>query len=128
VAVPDPDPAVETRTICASLLADLPATVLDGERRKVSPGGLSAAWGSPAIILRCGVDRPAGLTAASECFEVNRVGWFSEQADGGYLFTTIGRSAFVELAVPTDYVPEVNALVDVAATVTAHDPLQQPCV
>ncbi len=28
---------------------------------------------------------------------------------------------------PTAYAPEANALVDVAAAVSAHDPVQQPC-
>lgn len=128
MAIPDPDPPAAVRTVCSALLADLPTLVLDGERRQVAPGGLSAAWGSPAITLRCGVDRPAALTPSSQCFEVNGVGWFAEAADGGYLFTTIGRTAYVELAVPSDYAPEANALVDVAATVSAHDPLQTPCV
>jgi hypothetical protein len=109
-------------------MEDLPTTVLDQSRRNVEPGRLSAAWGKPTIVLRCGVPKPAALTNASECIEVNDVGWFREPARGGFLFTTIGRSAFVELAVPTAYAPETNALVDVAATVAAHDPVHTPCV
>ncbi len=128
VAVTDANPSPEVRAVCTALLADLPATVLDGKRRTVEPGALSAAWGKPAITLRCGVDKPPTLEPSSQCVEVNGVGWFAEQAPGGYLFTTIGRTAFVELAVPSDYAPEANALVDVAAAVTAHDPQQTPCV
>ena len=127
VAVPDPTPDGTTTPVCAALMADLPGTVLDQNRRTVKPGMLSAAWGKPPIVLRCGVPKPVALTAASECFEVNGVGWFREPASGGYLFTTIGRPVFVELAVPTAYAPESNALVDVAATVSAHDPVQTPC-
>lgn len=111
-----------------NLMAALPSTVLDQERREVQPGRFSAAWGDPAITLRCGGTKPPTLNEASECFEVNRVGWFAEQADGGYLFTTIGRSAFVEMGVPSEYAPEANALVDVAAPITAQIPLQTPCV
>ena len=127
VAVPDPAPDPTTAPVCAALMADLPTTVLDQSRRKVKPGVLSAAWGKPPIVLRCGVPKPAALTAASECLEVNGVGWFREAASGGDLFTTIGRPVFIELAVPTAYAPEPNALVDVAATVAAHDPVQTPC-
>jgi hypothetical protein len=108
-------------------MPNLPDTVLDGKRRKVSPGRFIAAWGSPAISLRCGVDKPAGLTAASACFEVNGVGWYAEQAAAGYLFTTIGRIAYVEVGVPSRYAPEANALVDLAVVVSAHDPLLEPC-
>ena len=59
-------------------------------RRRVGPAGRS----------RCGagVQQPPGLSHGSECFEVNGVGWFAEEAEGGYLFTTIGRPAFVEVA------------------------------
>ena len=32
-----------------------------------------------------------------------------------HLFTTIGRTAYVEVGVPTHYTPEANALVDLAA-------------
>jgi hypothetical protein len=116
-----------TAQICTALMPNLPGDVLDGKRRKVTPGRFVAAWGNPPISLRCGVDKPPGLTAASECLEVNGVGWYAEQAATGYLFTTIGRTAYVEVGVPSHYRPEANALVDLAAVVSAHDPLTQPC-
>ena len=108
-------------------MAGLPATVVDQPRRTVEPGALSAAWGSPTITLQCGVEKPPRLGDASECFKVNRVGWFAEEAEGGYLFTTIGRPVYVEVGVPTEYAPEANALVDVAAAVQTI-PVDQPCV
>ena len=73
------------------------------------------------------MDKPPGLGDASECFEVNGVGWFAEEADGGFLFTTIGRSAYVQLGVPAAYAPEANALVDVAEAVKKV-PSERPCV
>jgi hypothetical protein len=109
-------------------MGDLPAIVLDSKRRTVEPGRFTAAWGDPAITLRCGVDKPPKLTAASPCYEVNGVGWFAEEASGGYLFTTIGRATFIEVGVPSRYAPEANALVDLAATVSAHDRLLKPCL
>jgi hypothetical protein len=121
--VPDPTAAA----ICSALMGALPAHILDQSRRRATPGVYAAAWGRPPITVRCGVTKPPGLTAASECLEVNGVGWYVEPASGGTLFTTIGRPAFVEVAVPTAYAPEVNALVDVASAVSAHDPLRQPC-
>ena len=128
VSVPDPAPSGRSEQVCTALMADLPVTVLDGQRRKVEPGRRSAAWGDPAITLRCGVEKPPKLTAASPCYEVNGVGWFAEEASGGYLFTTIGRTTFVEVGVPSEYAPEANALVDLAATVSRHDPLLKPCL
>ena len=127
VAVPDPTPTGAAAQICPGVLADLPDQVLDQDRRRVDPGRFSAAWGKPAIVLRCGVTAPPGLTATSECLEVNGVGWFTEPAQGGIIFTTIGRPALVELSVPAHYAPEPGALVDVAEAVAAHDPVSAPC-
>ncbi len=127
VAVPDPAPEPRDRPVCAALLAALPERVLDQAQRKVRPAGFSAAWGDPPVVLRCGVPQPAGLTASSECIEVNDVGWFDEPGAGGRIYTTIGRAVFVEVTVPSAYAPEVNGLVDVAAAVSAHDPLITPC-
>ena len=113
--------------VSETVLADLPRKVLEQSRRRATPGRLGAAWGRPAITLRCGVPKPPGLKPTSACFEVNGVGWFAEEATGGYLFTTIGRPAFVEMAVPSKYAPEAGALVDVARAISAHDPVRQPC-
>jgi hypothetical protein len=126
--VPDPSPSGEASQACTALLGDLPDKVLNGERRQVEPGRFSAAWGDPPITLRCGVEKPPGLTSTSSCFEVNGVGWFAEEVSGGYLFTTIGRTTYVEVAVPSDYAPEANALVDLADAVNAHDPAIKPCI
>ena len=127
MTITDPEPSAAVAAQCAAVMAALPATVLDQQRRTVEPGVLSAAWGDPTITLKCGVDKPPGLGPESECFEVNGVGWFAEEAEGGYLFTTIGRAAFVQMGVPTDYAPEANALVDVAAAVQKL-PVEQACV
>lgn len=127
VPVADPSPEPEARQICASVLAALPSTNLDQQRREVSPGELSVGWGDPVITLRCGVPKPAAMTRQSECLEVNGVGWLPETGEGGMLFTTHGRAALIEVGVPAAYAPEVNALVDVAAAISANDPLDKPC-
>jgi hypothetical protein len=125
VTEPQPDPAGRAR--CTALLAALPDQVLQSTRRPTEPGVWTRAWGDPPITLRCGVSAPPGLSPTSECLEVNGVGWFSEDAEGGVLFTTIGRAVFVEVGVPHQYAPEVSPLADLAAAVSAHDPLLQPC-
>ena len=78
VAIPEPTPDEAGRAVCTALVAALPDLVLDAERRRADPGLLTAAWGEPPITLRCGVAAPPGLTASSECLEVNGVGWFAE--------------------------------------------------
>jgi hypothetical protein len=79
-------------------------------------------------VLRCGVPPPSGLTAVSQCTEVDGVGWFAQQRAGDIRFTTIGRSVNVELTVPNDYRPQADALVDVAAAIKATTTSVRPCV
>lgn len=127
VAVPEPSPDAVGRRVCADVMANIPATVLEGTRRTTTKPELTAAWGDPPITLRCGVPAPPGLTASSECLEVDGVGWYAEPAEGGMLYTTIGRAVFVEVGVPTRYAPEAGALVDLAAVVKDRNPTRQPC-
>jgi hypothetical protein len=65
--------------------------------------------------------------AQSQCFEVNGVGWFAKQVQNGFIFTTIGRSLYFEVAVPSKYAPEANALTDVSDAVQRHNKLVTPC-
>jgi hypothetical protein len=127
VVVEEPTPDPQAAQICGAVMAALPGEVLDQGRRTVEPGVLTAAWGRPAIVLRCGVAAPPTLTQESECLEVNGVGWFDEDAQNGKIFTTIGRPAYVELSVPEEYAPESGALADLADAVSAHDPVTTPC-
>ena len=127
VALPEPQPDEAGRETCTALVAALPDQVLQSTRRPTEPGVLTAAWGDPPITLRCGVPTPPALTPSSECLEVDGVGWFAEDGEGGVLFTTVGRAVAVEVGVPADYAPEVEPLVDLADAVSAHDPVVRPC-
>jgi hypothetical protein len=129
VPVAVPSPAPEVATACAALVDAVPDKVLTASRRNTTPASeLTAAWGDPPIELACGVSPPAGMaTAQSQCFEVNGVGWYAEQAQNGYVFTTIGRKLYVELSVPDDYAPEANALTDLSDAVSKHNQLVTPC-
>ena len=112
---------------CDALYADLPNSVAAQTRRDVEDT-VAAVWGDPQIILRCGVEEPAGLTPSSRCDDVDGVGWFTEDTADGFLFTTIGRQFFISIEVPKDYEPPADALVDLAASVKKHDPDVKPCV
>lgn len=116
-------PGTEATATCSRLLDALPDTVDDQSRRAVTPeDALAAAWGDPAIVLRCGVDRPDAMTPDAQLFEVDGLGWLPEQLTGGYVFTTSGRTVYVEVTVPDDYAPEVNAVVDLGGVVAATVP------
>ncbi|MFD1826422.1 DUF3515 domain-containing protein [Mumia zhuanghuii] len=129
VAVDPPDPTPEdVASLCADLLDGAPGSVAGQEAVRVAPAGSGRAWGSPAIVMRCGVDKPAGLESTSRCDVVDDVGWFTQEDADVYVFTTIGRRAYIEVTVPREHEPPSDALSDLAALVAEHDPVVTPCV
>ncbi|MEU5310061.1 DUF3515 domain-containing protein [Streptomyces sp. NPDC021562] len=101
-AVPRPGAAVVK--LCDRLDRVLPTKVDKLGRRDPEPASpLTAGWGGdPAIILRCGVPRPAKMAdPEADGVEVNGVGWLLEQqADASFRFTTTLRKAYVEVTIP----------------------------
>ncbi|WP_326781386.1 DUF3515 domain-containing protein [Streptomyces longwoodensis] len=108
-----PRPGARAAALCRTLDGVLPATVDDESREDPEPASqLTAGWGNPAIILRCGVPRPPkmvdpsvsqGLDPDAVAGGVDGVDWLMEKADGGvYRFTTASRLAYVEVTVPAD--------------------------
>ncbi len=101
--------------LCARMEPALPAKVDDAERRETSPKtDRTAAWGDPAVVLRCGVDRPQALTSTAELTTVNGIDWLVETLDGGHRFTTANRAAYIEIVVPAAHDPQIGPLVDLA--------------
>jgi hypothetical protein len=115
VAVPDGRGAG-----CERLHHALPDSLDAGDRRDTEPvSARTAAWGSPPVVLRCGVPRPDGLAADSELIEVNGVSWYLAEPTPPYVFTVVDRDTFVQVRVPRS-VPRDQAtapLVDLAGAV-----------
>lgn len=82
---------------CAQLTGRLPGTVLDRPRQQLAVAG-AAAWGEPAIVLRCGV-APAGPTD-DPCLAVDGVDWVFTEDDDGFRFRSFGRTPAVEVTFP----------------------------
>ena len=126
-----PRPEGDAPAVCRALAGALPDRVEDGARRELAEESpYVAAWGDPAIVLRCGVPRPALLTPGEDSYDptadavvVNEVSWLLEQESDGYRFTTVERTVHVEVRVPGAYAPEVDPLVDLAEAVHTHIPL-----
>jgi CBS domain-containing protein len=132
VEVAAPATADAASASCLALHEALPAKVMDGARRKVSTESAStAAWGDPAIVLRCGVERPPSLRVVDpdkvgsepvDSVEVNGVVWAFAKFDGGVRFTTVYRRVRVEMTVPKKFAEPAAPLVDVADAVTRTNP------
>ncbi len=119
---------------CAALVAALPGRVAGQPQREVDSGdGFGAAWGDPAIELRCGVPRPKGLTRTAACQVANGVGWFvpEEQQTGrpeDITMTTVGRAQYVEVRVPEEYFPPPATMVDLGPAVKRTIRSVRPCL
>jgi hypothetical protein len=123
-----------TERICDELLEALPTTVDGAERRELRPADApAAAWGDPAIVLRCGIARPPGLDEFATCQEADGVGWYvpEKQITGQprpITMTTIGRAVFVQVSLPEEHWPPAAAMVDLAPAVREAVPQLAPCV
>ncbi|GFH35519.1 DUF3515 domain-containing protein [Streptomyces pacificus] len=120
-----PAPPAEEKTLCLALHRALPQAVAGESRRDPAPRSeLTAGWGDAAIVLRCGVPRPAGLgSTQADGVEVNGVGWFSEELEDGVRFTTTYRRTYVEVTLSdrfTDMGPLTELAEPVARTVPSR--------
>ncbi|HEY2765107.1 MAG TPA: DUF3515 domain-containing protein [Pseudonocardiaceae bacterium] len=91
---------------CDRLLAAVPSRLDAGvqgelERRAAAgpaPPG-TAAWGEPAVVLRCGVDRPAALTVTSRLLDVSGVQYLG--LPGG-VWVVVDRPVYVSVTLPEE--------------------------
>ncbi|MDQ6641597.1 MAG: DUF3515 domain-containing protein [Actinomycetota bacterium] len=125
VGVDAPRVDARTRSACLSFTKSLPPRVSDQSRRTVDDAQLGAAWGSPAIVLRCGVGQAKGFTRFSTCQTTNGIDWFVPEGQFGdrpvdVVMTTIGRSPRVEVRVPAAYWPPTAVMVDLTSALKAH--------
>ena len=92
---------------CTRLLTALPEK-LDGgemgalERRQLAapvPAG-AAGWGEPPVVLRCGLDRPAELTATSRLLDISGVQFLEIANPGMSTWVAVDRPVYVVVALP----------------------------
>jgi hypothetical protein len=119
---------------CRALVEALPDKVDGVGRVEADTGaGYGAAWGDPAIELRCGVPVPKDFDAVSGCQTANGVDWYvpESQQTGrpeDIVMTSVGRTVNVEVRVPATYWPPVNTMVDLGAAVRKTLRSVKPCV
>jgi len=120
---------------CQALQRRLPQTLMGQKRRSTTPAsGNTAAWGDPAITLRCGVAEPAAMTPGSPQYDPQQdqsvavesagVCWLTQQqSGGGFRFTTVKQQTYVEVDVPGAYAGQNYPLPALAAPLQRTDPL-----
>jgi len=96
---------------CASLVEKVPVGLPSGKdmlpRREIaSPAPPAAvAWGDARhdpVVLRCGLPRPAELSATSQLRVISDVQWLQLPGSGSSTWVIVDRPVYVALTVPDD--------------------------
>lgn len=116
-------PGGAAQQLCPGLMALLPQELDGAPRRAVdSPSEYVAAWGDPAVTLRCGAPEPVDLTPTSALLTVNGVAWFQQEGVGGVRWTAVGREVYVDVTVPQESAAQEAVLVPMSRIVAASVP------
>ena len=127
----DGDPPAAEQQACVRLVEALPETVGDQPRAEVTGNPLAAAWGDPAVVLRCGVAGPADFTPLSTCQDINGVLWFVPEGQVtdqslDAVVTSMGTLPRVEVTVPAELRPPQGILTDLSDALRGQGLLPDP--
>jgi hypothetical protein len=104
---------------------------LSGEasRRVQSDSPYAYAWGDPAIVLVCGVDRPAGYVAGVSAIQINGVQWYVDTGNPDTtVWTTVDRPVYVQISLPAsvDSAPVTALTKQIAQALPYREPQPGP--
>lgn len=120
----------EADATCPTLMEALPLELAGEPSRRVrSDSPFAYAWGDPAVILVCGVDRPDGFAPDSALYQINGVFWFVDDSDPETtVWTAVDRPVYVELQVPVtiDSGPATVLSTTIADVLPYQDPDPSP--
>jgi hypothetical protein len=100
---PPPEPDAATAAACVKVFAKLPVQLGQLAPRKTeSDSPFVAAWGDPAVVVRCGVAKPSvfGTAEAAQLVEVNSVIWQPDPQRDRTVYTAVDRSVYLDVTVP----------------------------
>jgi hypothetical protein len=120
----------EADASCPALMSTLPLELAGKPSRRVqSDSPYAYAWGDPAVILICGVDRPAGYVAGVSAIQINGVQWYVDTSDPDTtVWTTIDRPVYVQISLPAsvDSAPVTALTPQIAHALPYRDPQPGP--
>lgn len=117
VEVDVPELSGADRDACDAFAADLPGSLAELERVDIDPADApAAAYGDPAVVVRCGVPAPEGFDVTASCETADGVGYFipdEQYVDQGLdlTLTAAGYRPRVEIRIPADYRPNAGPAV-----------------
>lgn len=116
------EPAQSSNSVlCTSIDQRTPVLIGDQLLRETTPQYPgSAAWGDPAIVMRCGVSVPSELTATSQVIDINGITWFPQELTAGTRFTSTNTSTPVEVSIPSGYESAASILVEIGSIIAGN--------
>ncbi|OBG32081.1 MULTISPECIES: DUF3515 domain-containing protein [Mycolicibacter] len=115
---------------CRALLEALPAQLGDYRRAELAapaPQG-AAAWtadDSEAVVLRCGLDRPADFVVGSPIQVVDHVQWFEVREGDRATWYVVDRTVYLALTLPPGSGPTpIQEVSDLIADTVAAVPIR----
>jgi hypothetical protein len=118
--------------LCPGFLAALPQKLGGGDRRRVNAQrAYFLAWGSPPVIVQCGVPRPKGFTVGASTIGIAadpkkpgaQIQWFEADTSTNGVWTAVDRDVYVQVSVP-DGGDATGTLQDVGAAITKTLPVR----
>lgn len=120
-------------------MRDLPTTLNSQQRRRVTGAAFAAAWGEPAIVVRCGVAEPKSFNKYANCQTVNGIDWFLQgqvpamsdtPPPGELTVTTIYRKPAIQVVVPNNYGTQgpSTAMAQLTSVINAHTVASKHCL
>jgi hypothetical protein len=96
-----PSASTAVTALCGRLVGTLPRTLDGRPLRPVSAApDRVVAWGSPPVVLTCGVAPVTVPPDTNKQFQINGVRWYAETRGSAVVFTTTDRTVPVEVTVP----------------------------
>jgi hypothetical protein len=126
VTVQTPPVPPQADASCPALVDALPAELVGETSRRVkSASPYVRAWGDPAVVLVCGVDRPAKFTVGAGLIQIDGVQWYVDTSDPKtVVWTAVDRPVYVQVRVPasTDSASVTEISDHVTKTLAAQAP------
>jgi hypothetical protein len=128
VQTPPVTPAADAS--CPPVLDPLPSQLVgEAARRVQSASPYVRAWGDPAVVLVCGVDRPQRFTVGAGLIQIDGVQWFVDTSDPkAVVWTAVDRPVYLQVRVPasTDSASVTEISDQIAKVLPAQAPQPAP--
>ena len=109
--------SASTLVDCRALKGSLPEQITSGAHQRTAEpvSDTTAAWGDPAITLRCGVTKGS---PEDDPYTFNDVHWAMHDTGASRTWTTTDRKVNIAVQIPDDYSSQAELLGGLARAIT----------